>query len=407
MSGVTKDDPGSTPKVDSADGASLDVVDASPDSSPDTIASRDAASREPSDGEPRATPARRAASHLRVVADNAAASEASGEVADTPGRRIGAVIRVARENLGLELEQVSRETRIHLSHLRAIEDMTPSLLGAPVYAKGYIRNYARHLKLDPDATLTRYLAECAILADPEKQDIAPPTNARKLPVALPVLGILIIALIGGAVAFAIFGGEDAPETTVSGAQPAVVASVDAPGPAIAATPLRIVAVTRARIEVRGSDGTKFLARFFSPGESYSPRVGAGWTVTTTDGAAFEWRLGEASLGLLAAEGGPVYAQSVDLALTRQPVVTQALPVPDAGVPEIILPSPTDANVRAAPPSVSVATPPRPRAQPRALPPAETAASAPIIGTPPVAMPTETTPPPAAVTDPSILAYPAN
>jgi len=31
-------------------------------------------------------------------------------------------IRAARENTGFTLEQVSRETRVHISHLRAIEE---------------------------------------------------------------------------------------------------------------------------------------------------------------------------------------------------------------------------------------------------------------------------------------------
>jgi cytoskeleton protein RodZ len=125
---------------------------------------------------------------------------------ELPGQRIGAIIRATRENLGYSMEQVSKETRVHLSHLRAIEDMTPNLLGAPVYAKGYIRSYARHLGLDENATLERYLRECAILKDPEKQTIAPPSTGRKLPVAVPVFGFLIVALAGAAAAFFLMNG---------------------------------------------------------------------------------------------------------------------------------------------------------------------------------------------------------
>src|SRR5262245_22582504 len=69
---------------------------------------------------------RRNAPHLRVVTDND--SEFAAAPVDGPHLRIGAVMRAARENGGYSLDQVSKETRVHLSHLRAIEDMTPNLL---------------------------------------------------------------------------------------------------------------------------------------------------------------------------------------------------------------------------------------------------------------------------------------
>jgi hypothetical protein len=81
-------------------------------------------------------------------------------------------------------------------------------------------------------------------------------------------------------------------------------------------PLHIVAVRRALLEVRSANGDKYVHRFLEPGESYPPRVGYGWTVSTDDGSAFEWRLGDRPLGLLAPAGGPVQKQSVDLVLAQ-------------------------------------------------------------------------------------------
>jgi cytoskeleton protein RodZ len=381
MSGVAKDDTNPTPPAE-GETPSVGVEAHPPVEAPST---HDAG--QDSDGRH----SRRAAPHLRVVTDN--------DLLPAPIQRIGAVIRSARENQGLTLEQVSKDTRIHLSHLRAIEDMTPSLLGAPVYAKGYIRNYARHLKLDPDATLARYLSECAILADPEKQEIAPPMSARKLPAAVPVLGLLVVALVGAGGAVMLMSNDPAapaakPTETASAAAGAA-APVAAATPAAQAPALRLVAVKRARVEVRGADGTKFVARFFSPGESYSPRVDAGWTVTTDDGSAFEWRLGDASLGLLA-ETGPVYAQSVDVALTRTPIVVET--------PEPVLPAPSEAEANAVVAPPANAAPPKPRpAKPKPeAAPAEPAP--PVIGTAPVPMPNTATP--AAEADPSLAAYPS-
>ena len=77
--------------------------------------------------------------------------------------------------------------------------------------------------------------------------------------------------------------------------------------------LTITALRAAWIEVRGADGTIFRSRHMAPGESYYPRLGSGWTVTAGDGSAFEWRVGDVSIGKLSEDPGEVFAVSVDQA----------------------------------------------------------------------------------------------
>ena len=313
MSGVAKDDTNPNQPTDgSASAPDAGTIDTS------------AASVPPKD-DAEARAARRNAPFLRVVTDNDPDFGAPN-AADAPHQRIGAIIRAARENAGYSLEQVSKETRVHLSHLRAIEDMTPNLLGAPVYAKGYIKSYARFLGMDEQITLDRYLSECAILKDPEKQEIAPPatSKARKLPVAIPMLGILIVGLIGAGAVFLLANGDKQAAVTSDPAATAEAAATAAATEAAAAVSqrLRIVALRPGSVEVRSAKGDKYVHRDFVAGESYPVRVGAGWTVSVNDGTAFEWRLGDASLGLLQPEGGQVYSQSVDLASQRAPIVTE-------------------------------------------------------------------------------------
>lgn len=382
MSGVAKDDTNPSSPPDET----VSVTDES--KAPGEDAAAAAAAHEEAESR-----IRRPAPHLRVVSDNA------GEFAPAPPappaeppQRIGDAIRAARENAGFTLEQVSRETRVHLSHLRAIEEMTPRLLGAPVYAKGYIRTYARFLGMDDQATLDRYLTECgAILKDPEKPEIAPPatSKARKLPVAVPMLGIVLAVLaVGGGVYF-LSSGEKAPA-----AAPETPAIAPGAGPIVepVAPQLRIVALKRAMLEVRSAKGDKYVHRYYNPGESFIVRVGAGFTVTAEDGTAFEWKLGDQSLGLLQPEGGPVFSQNVDLAAQRQPVAPPPAPATDVPASAVTGVSPDGNPVAVAP------APPKPRPQPRPAatqPPAATAAPAPAA---PAA-----TPPPAR--DPALDAYP--
>jgi cytoskeleton protein RodZ len=393
MSGVAKDDTNpSVPSDETASAAAADQAGATDvTATPPAIVSPPP--RDEADGKPR-----RGAAFLRVVSDNDADFVSATD--DTPPQRIGDAIRTTRENAGYTLEHVSRETRVHLSHLRAIEDMTPGLLGAPVYAKGYIRSYARYLGLPEQETLDRFLSECAaILKDPAKPEIAPPatSKARKLPVAVPVLGLLVVGLVaGGAVIFFANGEKPVAAASSQSSTPAASTSAVVAAPAVAPQ-LRIVALKRGMLEVRSAKGDKYVHRNYNPGEFFIVRVGEGFTVSADDGTAFEWRLGDQSLGLLQATGGPVYTQSADLAAQRQPIVPPPAPVEpselEANAPAAATPAPATSAASTTPTPRPARTTPRPPVQQPATPPAAST-------TPP---PAAEAPPPAR--DPALDAYP--
>ncbi|MCD8512683.1 MAG: DUF4115 domain-containing protein [Nitrincola sp.] len=54
----------------------------------------------------------------------------------------------ARENLHLSLEQVSTELHLPIKVIKAIESGNPQSFHNPVFIRGYIRTYAKHLGLD-------------------------------------------------------------------------------------------------------------------------------------------------------------------------------------------------------------------------------------------------------------------
>ncbi|MEZ5937245.1 MAG: helix-turn-helix transcriptional regulator [Hyphomonadaceae bacterium] len=331
MSGVVKDDTppnsgeispeatGVDEKIPGAEG----VLDVEASESGDDTASSVSSRRPP---------------HLRVVGEDDSEFEPAPVEPQIPAIRMGAALRKAREDRGLTLEAVSKVIRVTVSDLQAIEDMTPNLIrGATVHIKGHVKSYARHLGLNADEVLAQYMADCPILADPVNPEPVTPQKPAKTGSGmgmLPILGGVALLAAAGAAAFVFMSSgknDDAPVAAATAPAAAPVAA--APTATASAPPLTIVALRRAKIVVRGADGTKFVSRYMAEGESYAPRVGAGWTVSAEeDGSAFEWRLGDMSLGLLSDDAAPVYAQSVDTAIKRTPVGPAAELAGPEGVP---------------------------------------------------------------------------
>ena len=69
---------------------------------------------------------------------------------------LGQWLREARQARGLSLEQVEAETRIRTKFLTALEEGNYDELPAEVYTKGFLRNYALFLGLDPAEALAKY-----------------------------------------------------------------------------------------------------------------------------------------------------------------------------------------------------------------------------------------------------------
>ena len=69
---------------------------------------------------------------------------------------LGHILREARETRGLTLAEVQEETRINTKFLEALESGQYELLPTAVHVRGFLRNYARFLHLDPEPLLHRY-----------------------------------------------------------------------------------------------------------------------------------------------------------------------------------------------------------------------------------------------------------
>ena len=69
----------------------------------------------------------------------------------------GRLLRKVREAQGIELADISKQTKIALAHLKALENEAFSELPALVYTRGFVQQLAKYLKLDPTQVSRTYL----------------------------------------------------------------------------------------------------------------------------------------------------------------------------------------------------------------------------------------------------------
>ncbi len=69
---------------------------------------------------------------------------------------VGDMLHAAREKKGVDLYRAERDTKIRARHLAALEAGDFAALPGSVYVKGFLRNYALYLGLDPAEVLERW-----------------------------------------------------------------------------------------------------------------------------------------------------------------------------------------------------------------------------------------------------------
>ena len=243
-----------------------------------------------------------------------------------PPMPAGQALRAIRERRGVTLSAVARELRLDEQYFMAIERMEVARVPRGYLTK-YLGSYASYLGLPRDEIVAAYTRECGAVETVETPSPVVSMDAGKTPAwkrpAVLVASALPVCAIAGALFLALdpSGPGSTPHITASepldGARESLFAGGTLPeGAASKPFPLTLTATREAWLEVRGADGTIFRSRSMSPGETYYPRINAGWTVSARDGGAFEWRLGDAVIDSLGPEGGAVYAASVDTAAAR-------------------------------------------------------------------------------------------
>jgi len=108
--------------------------------------------------------------------------------ADSPGR----VLRSAREALGLSRREIAEALNLLESTVVAIEDDDTARQPEPVFLRGYVRNYAKLLRLDPEPLVAALQADRRPAATPVK--VPKPLRSKRWlwPVAGAVTAMMIL-----------------------------------------------------------------------------------------------------------------------------------------------------------------------------------------------------------------------
>jgi transcriptional regulator with XRE-family HTH domain len=133
---------------------------------------------------------------------------------------LGERLRIAREEKGLSLQEVAEKTKIPLNYLEALENEGFEAFTSVLHARGFLRNYASYLGLDPDEVSDQYNRErqghARLLKRTPSQSNSPEpqmvTGGPRLLAADALLAVVVFALLG-LVGFSVYQSQNPLEVT--------------------------------------------------------------------------------------------------------------------------------------------------------------------------------------------------
>lgn len=97
----------------------------------------------------------------------------------------GEELRKEREIRGITLREIAEATKVSQRLLDALERNDHRNLPAPVFTRGFVREYARYLGLDGDEMVTRYIHYTKSIDDPALHDAPEPMHSSRVTGEIP------------------------------------------------------------------------------------------------------------------------------------------------------------------------------------------------------------------------------
>lgn len=149
----------------------------------------------------------------------------------------------------ISLRDIADRTKISLRYLEAMEADRFDLLPAPIFAKGFLKEYARYVGLSPDDVVNHYLSvnrpeelagdskeEQGVRPRPRPVDPGPAPMRRNWSygLVLALAGLVLLVLVAVAAWFADRRRDAEPAESSGQSLPSMAAPLPAPSPAVPA-----------------------------------------------------------------------------------------------------------------------------------------------------------------------------
>lgn len=165
---------------------------------------------------------------------------------------VGARLREAREAQGWSVDEVANRLRLMNRQVDAMESDDLDSLGQPVFARGFVRNYARLLGLAPEPLLAQMVGAQELKVEAVEAPVPPPSAWFVSPWLLGLLlgVLLLLAVPVGLYWWLNSAPEDEPVAPVAKTAPRPAPVVATPTAAVEAMP----AVVAPPTTVEGANG---------------------------------------------------------------------------------------------------------------------------------------------------------
>lgn len=100
-------------------------------------------------------------------------------------QNLGDLLREKRKKLGLDIKQVADDTKIRAEYIIALEAGDYSKFPASVYAKGFLKKYAKYLRISPERAAAMYRRE----NDKGERDVLQSTDFLRQKFKAPTLSL--------------------------------------------------------------------------------------------------------------------------------------------------------------------------------------------------------------------------
>ncbi len=140
----------------------------------------------------------------------------------------GSWLRREREIREIPLHEIAEVTKISIRYLEALEQDRFDVLPAPVFAKGFLKEYARYVGLDPDDVINSYLTSQQDGEVVEEEPLVEtPTGSRS---SATLMGTAIIVLLAAVAAVVFYSERFRGEAREAAPPPIAAPPVPAPPP---------------------------------------------------------------------------------------------------------------------------------------------------------------------------------